>query len=125
MPLEVRIFDEAVLEAIRTLPPFIMYDVNVALNRVLPVMAQTAKQEHRYKRRTGRLTSAITSEVRELTGELFIDNNVAQYGIFVHDGQRSWKPDPFIYNSADKNQALLDKELALAIDKTLSTRGMV
>ena len=126
MPLKVKVYDEKVLRAISELPPFIKHDINVALNRVLPEMSIYAKNHHRYKNRTGRLTSAIRSEVRELTGELIMDGGIAGYGVYVNEGHHkgAWPPDEFIYKAAEALEEKLDKELSLAIDKAISTQGL-
>lgn len=125
MPLKVKIYSDDVVEAIVKLPPFIKFDINKALNSVLPQMSIHAKSHHRYKNRTGRLTSAIRSEVRELVGELIMDGGIADYGVYVHEGHHggAWPPDRFIYEAADALESTLDQALKQAIDNSLSSQG--
>lgn len=74
-----------------------------------------AKILHRFRNRTGNLVSAIESEVYGLSGRVYIDDMLAPYGKFVHNGQRTWAPDPFIYDAV----AELEDELTTSLKKTL------
>lgn len=126
MPVKVKIYDDKVLQAIQDLPPFIKLDINKALNNVLPQMSAYAKTHHRYRNRTGRLTSAIRSEVKELMGELIMDSSIAHYGVYVHEGHHkgAWPPDQFIYGASDELDGQLDRALDEAIDRALETQGL-
>ena len=78
-------------------------------------MQRRAKILHRFRSRTGNLVSAIESELYGLSGRVYIDDMVAPYGKFVHNGQRTWAPDPFIYDAV----AELEDELSTALKQTL------
>lgn len=51
-------------------------------------VAETAKDEHRYKTRWGRLENAVdTSYTHDgIAGRVFLNTTVAPYGAYVHDG---------------------------------------
>lgn len=78
-------------------------------------MKRRAKILHRFRSRTGNLVSAIESELYGLSGRVYIDDMVAPYGKFVHNGQRSWAPDPFVYDAVSE----LEDELSTALKQTL------
>ena len=92
-----------------------------AVERVLSLgvskMQRYAETHHRFNSRTGTLVSAISSQVYGLSGRLYIDDFLAPYGHYVHNGQRSWSPDPFITDAFDA----LSGELARDIRDTVAT----
>lgn len=80
---------------------------------------QYARSHHRFQRRTGALIDAISSESFGLSGRVYIDDIIAYYGVYVHEGQRSWAPDQFVYKAvsallpdlkSDLHQALVVAE---------------
>lgn len=71
------------------------------LTRGINQMEDYAKSNHRFSSRTGNLLSAIRSDIYNLSGRLYIDDFLCDYGKFVHNGQRSWAPDQFIYDAYD------------------------
>lgn len=62
-------------------------------------MRQYARSHHRFNRRTGSLIQAMSAEAFGLSGRVYIDDLIAYYGVYVHEGQRSWAPDQFIYKA--------------------------
>lgn len=69
------------------------------LTRGIHEMEDYAKSNHRFTSRTGNLISAIRSDIYNLSGRLYIDDFLCSYGKYVHNGQRSWAPDQFIYDA--------------------------
>ena len=50
-------------------------------------VAEYAQDNHRFKSRTGQLERAVnTRMLNDLSGEVFIDNGIAAYAGFVHNG---------------------------------------
>ena len=51
-------------------------------------VATTAKMEHRYKQRHGRLKDAVQTVVGEsgMEARIYLDGNVAPYAVFIHEG---------------------------------------
>ena len=101
-------------------------------------VAETAKQEHRYKQRWGRLKDAVDTKFLNdgMEGRVFLNETVAPYGAFVHDGTTphdifprskralrwvngnsfifarrvrhpGWRADPFIYDALNKNEGMI------------------
>jgi hypothetical protein len=83
----------------------------------LTKMESYAKRHHRFKSRTGALISSISSEIYGLSGRLYIDDFIAPYGVFVHEGQRSWAPDQFIYEAASALSSDLRRNLIASYNK--------
>jgi hypothetical protein len=74
-------------------------------------MESYAKRNHRFRSRTGALISSISSEIYGLSGRVYIDDFIAPYGVYVHEGQRSWAPDQFIYKAVSALQSSLKSAL--------------
>lgn len=55
-----------------------------------------ARMRHRYSSRTGTLRNAIQSSADANAATVEINSTIAPYGGYVHEGQRSWKPDQFV-----------------------------
>ena len=51
-------------------------------------VATTAKMEHRYKQRNGRLKDAVQTAVGEsgMEAHIYLDGNIAPYAVFIHEG---------------------------------------
>lgn len=54
-------------------------------------VATTAKMEHRYKQRNGRLKDAVQTIFsedtrREYEAHVYLDGNIAPYAVFIHEG---------------------------------------
>lgn len=98
-------------------------------------VATTAKMDHRYQQRNGRLKDAVQTTIggSGMEARVYLDGNIAPYGVFIHEGIRAhdifpkrrkalrwvdgnkflfakrvrfpgWDPDPFIYDAFEKNQ---------------------
>jgi hypothetical protein len=74
-----------------------------------------AKAQHRFTARTGNLERSIknrvTAEANKILSIFELDNKIANYGKFIHNGFRSWKPDPFLEDSFNKHIKRLKKLL--------------
>ena len=53
-------------------------------------VATTAKMEHRYKQRKGRLKDAVQTTLGEsgMEARVYLDGNIAPYAVFIHEGIR-------------------------------------
>jgi len=84
-----------------------------------------ARKEHRHTTRTGSLNSSIQrkEDERELTGEVFFDTGIANYGPYVHEGHGSWKPDQFLYQAIEKREPMIISALENAVKRGLKEAG--
>lgn len=105
-----------------------------------------AHSEHRFTTRTGQLERSIEENVQGATGAVYLNQNVAPYGIYVHAGTRPhvivpkqkkvlrWpsggnfvfskvvhhpgtKPDEFIYQAMENSKADIQKTFDSQIEK--------
>lgn len=86
-------------------------------------MANDAKRIHRHQRHTGKLERSIKSRRTSDGGSVLIDDTYCEYGKFVHRGQRTWKPDEFVFESYARNERSFDKNIDKAINDALKKAG--
>ena len=98
-------------------PDVLLKDIRVAIKEGLVKIENRASRVHRYKIRSGNLSKGFRTEmVNDLVGIIFLDGSASgagAYDIFVHEGQRSWKPDKYLIKAGKH----LDKEIAEDIVK--------
>lgn len=110
------ILDAHKLLGYASIPDYAEAALGDVLGSYISRITRRAKILHRFRSRTGNLVSAIESEMYGLSGRVYIDDMLAPYGKFVHNGQRTWAPDPFIYDAV----AELEDELSIALKATLA-----
>lgn len=98
-------------------------DVIKGVNNITPTIANIiedeAKSNHRYKSRTGNLTSATKAVSTKDAVRAYIDDTKAKYGKYIHDGKGRWSPDPFLDKAVANNLDRIDILLADSIDREL------
>lgn len=108
-----------------------------------------ASTEHRYTSRSGMLErKGTTYQTDGLRATVFLDSTAVPYGRYLHEGTKAhvieprnrrvlrWpvgedfafakrvrvsgiKPDPFLYNAAEKEAPVFERRLAAALDEVL------
>lgn len=78
-----------------------------------------AKREHRYKRKTGKLTRATQAELNQKGGALYISDSLAHYGKYVHEGHKRWAPDKFLPEALNRVWPAVDKQIDNVITQML------
>lgn len=99
------------LMGIYEVPDYAEASLMEVLKLGLVQMEQYAKSHHRFQSRTGSLVEAIMSESYGLSGRVYIDDLIAPYGVYVHEGQRTWAPDQFIYKAVSALESRLKLDL--------------
>lgn len=101
------------------LPANLQHEVSQVMREQMEQTEEYARNNHRFESRTGTLESAIVGTSDNLDGSLFIDENQAPYGKYVHDGQRSWAPDPFITEAVDARIDEITEKVSDAIQDAI------
>jgi len=83
----------------------------------LSAVQTTARRRHRYTRRTGRLAESVQISTDQKGGYVYLDSAMANYGKYVHDGQRSWAPDQFLYDAAMSEEKTLEVLIERELDR--------
>jgi len=106
-------------DELRRLPDIIRERLNLAFKEISEVIVQRASTVHRFQSRTGKLVSSIKSDYTDTGVRAYLDTGVAKYATYVHEGQRSWAPDPFLTNSFNAMVPRIDDEINRALDEIL------
>jgi len=86
--------------------------VEIYVKNIVP----QAKASHRFTSRSGRLEQAIQGTLAGSKGEALINNSIASYGKYIHEGHRSWSPDRFLTKAAGAVSAKSLKQCKAFID---------
>ena len=86
--------------------PFSTFDFNNLQNLIenisLDIILE-AKANHEFITRTGNLERSIKNTIKlgknKIISRFILDNMIANYGKYIHNGFKSWKPDKFLENS--------------------------
>jgi len=79
----------------------------------------SARTDHRYNSKTGRLTRATKVKTVDQTLKAYIDDNTAKYGKYIHSGFKGWAPDRFLERAIESNLNKIDDIMISKIDKAL------
>jgi hypothetical protein len=114
-------------KAYLSMPDIAAKKMRLALNSVLRevVIYARAKGNHEYKSQSGNLSRSTTYTISRdgLSAELFLDEGIAKYGKWVHDGNGKWKPDQFLYKAVDKNEDEIVEAIDDAVGKIIKEAG--
>lgn len=105
-------------DKIKTLPELLRTIFNKEGIDVGRVLVDTARANHNFTSRTGRLESSIKSRMTATGTEAYLDTGVAPYATYIHDGTKHIKPDKFLEAALD-SQAI-DKAIDKAIEQALT-----
>lgn len=98
------------------------------LNKVSNEIVVEAKNNHRFKSRTGNLVEATKKELkidRESIRALYkIDNLKAPYGGYIHDGKKGWSADKYLENAVNRNEEKIMQALSRGTDKAIAKAGL-
>ena len=92
--------------------------VNYAIKALQPILVNYAKTHHRYDDQTGNLSNSI--QLDQLNMGMRLQAN-AEYGVFIHDGFKTWQPDPWLEETLKANEDLIidtmNKYISIELNK--------
>ena len=96
----------------------------LALDESFDKVAKDAKIHHRFKSRTGTLKNAIKSVREEYGASVYVDESLADYGKYIHDGFGTWAPDKFLDEALADNEQKIVRDVEKAISKEIRKEGL-
>ena len=90
--------------------------INKAIKVLSPQLTAYAKTHHRYNDVSGSLSNSISTDQLNLGLRLKADE---LYGVFIHDGFKTWAPDPWLEETLNANEKLIVDTLNEYISKEL------
>jgi len=95
-------------------PEIIQTEVLKSAKEWLTTVQRIARMNHRYHTHTGHLEKSVQVDVGKTLdegGKVYLELGIAKYGPYVHEGQRSWKPDRFLTTAAEQEKPNLMPKL--------------
>jgi len=98
--------------------------MKLARKHIATLITKTARNEHRYNHRTGELRNATKSRsiknATSLIVKTYIDEGIAPYGKYIHNGTGTWSADPFINDAIKKNWNRINEIISKHIDEAMA-----
>lgn len=93
------------------------------LKRYVTKIVREAQTVHRFKSQTGFLERSVISELNSLSDRIVVSvlssPTIASYGQHIHNGFRSWRPDPFITKAFEKFIPQIRSDINKIIEEAL------
>jgi HK97 gp10 family phage protein len=146
---------DRVIDAVRKAPEVVREVVDVAVLEAAGIVQEEAQNHHRFKTRDGALERSVTvRDSGSASAEVFLDEGVARYAPFVHEGTRphkifpvnrkalrfvsrggafafarsishpGTKPDRFLYEASDRKQGEVQARIQSGVDAAIQEAGL-
>lgn len=149
MKLKIKVDTDKLVRVFEKAPDETREKIRQAVKTTARDIKTRASTEHRYTSRSGTLEHEGTAYRTDgLRATVFLDSTAVPYGRYLHEGTKAhvieprnrrvlrWpvgedfafakrvrvsgiKPDPFLYNAAEKEAPVFERRLAAALDEVL------
>jgi hypothetical protein len=108
--------------AVKQMPGRVRAIMGPRMRKAMSIVQTRARQNHRYTSRTGALSRSVAASVLDsgLTGVVDLRDEIAEYGKYIHEGFKSWQPDPFIYDATEASLKDIEEQLTLGIERVIN-----
>ena len=124
MRLRITVDARRLNQAFTKAPRIVERELRVELKEQMQAIQRVARRKHRFKRRTGSLQRSILKEVKQLTGVVYLEEGIANYGYHVHQGQRGWAPDQFVFEAFRSRKTELKSGMNDAMTRAIRKAGL-
>jgi hypothetical protein len=88
-------------------------------------ISKEAKENHRHTARSALLEGSVKGSVSGGVLTMTLDpSNSLPYAKYIHQGFKSWQPDPFMFEAVDKKAPSIGKSIEQAIDQEIKKAGL-
>lgn len=149
MKLKIKVDTDKLVRAFEKAPDETREKLRQVVKTTARDIRAQAAAEHRYTSRSGMLEREGTAYRTDgLRAEIYLDEEAVKYARYIHEGKRphiveprnknvlrrvkdddfefgkrffvrGTKPDPFLYNAAEKEAPVFERRLAAALDEVL------
>ena len=124
MGLVIKIDSSKLLKALEIAPREVEKELRVEMKHQMAQVQALARRNHRYKTDTGFLERSVKSKVDKLSGTTFLDDGIADYGKYIHEGFKSWRPDQFLYRAFSRLTSKIVKGMQDAVNRAIRKAGL-
>jgi hypothetical protein len=106
---------------LKAIPPAVQTAVRQELTKQAILIQQEARRKHRYTSRSGRLNQAVKTSVDSsgMSSEVFIESDIADYGLYIVEGHGSWEPDQFLDEATQTREKEIEDSVTRAIESAV------
>jgi hypothetical protein len=125
MNLNITVDNHQLLAALAKAPDEMEKNVGIALKEEMIAVLEESRNTHRFVTRTGMLDrSQQMRQLAPMSVEDYLDEGIASYGVYVHEGHHSWPPDQFLYDSFNRHIDSITDGVEKALNKTFQELGL-
>ena len=102
-------------------------ELRKAMGEQMEGVKQEASRTHRFRVRSNNLVRSITPRVSRNGLQVLVELNegVAKYGRFIHDGFKSWAPDQFLYKALRTQKRKIVQGISNGIARALRKARLI
>jgi len=115
---------ESVVGKFKRFPEILNRELRIAVKEWLTNVQVEARLVHRFTTRTAALDRSIQVEMAADGGKVYLEDGIARYGVYIHEGFKRWAPDPFLMDAGERKKPELQKGIARGIALSLSKVGL-
>jgi hypothetical protein len=119
--LKIKIDDTKIKLMLRNMPEELNSALRKTMKQSCADIQEDARRYHRYQTHTGQLENSVRTKVSQsgLTGQVYLDSDIAYYGKYVVHRHGTWDGDPFLENAARNLEDTVKENFARAIKDTI------
>ncbi len=113
--------DKELFIAFDSISKNLMSTTRKAVQSVNKEVIKDSRSNHRFTTRTGILNASIKQTKSKSSFGIKLDKNVSKYAKHIHQGFKSWKEDPFLFDAFERatNKKLYTNQIIKRINKFL------
>jgi len=115
---------ESVVSKFKRFPEVLNRELRTAIKEWLTSVQVEARLVHRYTTRTAALDRSIQAKMEKDGGVVYLEEGIARYGQYIHEGFKRWAPDPFLIDAGERKQPQLQRGIVRGIALSLSKVGL-
>ena len=103
---------------------FLHRNVNLGIKKSATKIQKDATGMHRFTTRSGMAERSVQTAFENLKGVIYLDDGIANYSKFLHNGFKSWSKDPFLKNAFYANLMIITANMENAITQSKIEAGL-
>lgn len=125
--MKVTIDNKSLLNAFRRAPDVFIKEIDKGAKEGLVNIQRESRRLHRFKSRSGNLARSVQIDFKsfkESRHGIKLESGIATYGPYIHEGFKSWKPDRFLYQAADRGKGNLMNKINNGVRIAIGKLGL-
>lgn len=123
--ISVKIDTSDIKQKFSDLPSALLDSIRIEMKNQITKVQETARKNHRYQTHTRKLEESVQTRILKdgLIGQIYLENSIADYGVYVHEGHGTWDPDRFLDEAIERQETEINEAMGLAIQEGIRKAG--